>query len=66
MESVEQVHGQELSLVHYCARCLAGAAPNQVQCASCSIPFTGAGQFDLIGGPPPSREFAFLFEHSRN
>ncbi|MFP6641725.1 MAG: hypothetical protein VCC04_15880 [Myxococcota bacterium] len=50
---------------HYCARCLTEAAPRQTRCPGCRTPFTGAGRFDLIAGPAPSREFAFLFDRSK-
>jgi predicted amidophosphoribosyltransferase len=47
---------------HYCARCLAEAVASQNRCPNCRTPFTGAGRFDLMPGPAPSREFAFLFD----
>ena len=49
---------------HYCLHCLASARENQAECARCAAPFRGAGQFDLVTGPPPSREFAFLFDRT--
>ena len=51
-----------LSNHHYCARCLAPATPRLPACESCATPFTGSGSYDLVCGPPPSREFAFLFD----
>ncbi|MFP8873357.1 MAG: hypothetical protein VCB42_02220 [Myxococcota bacterium] len=51
---------------HYCARCLAEAAPRQIRCPGCRTPFTGAGRFDLMAGPTPSREFAFLFDRGKD
>lgn len=50
---------------HYCARCLTEAAPRQTRCPGCRTPFTGAGRFDLLAGPAPSRAFAFLFDRSK-
>jgi predicted amidophosphoribosyltransferase len=46
----------------YCARCQAPATRTSQCCGACATPFTGAGSFDRVEGPPPSREFAFLFE----
>jgi predicted amidophosphoribosyltransferase len=47
---------------HYCAHCLAAVTATSQSCRSCDAPFTGAGSFDRLAGPPPSQEFAFLFE----
>ena len=49
---------------HHCARCLARAAADQALCEGCGTHFEGASHFDLVSGPPPSREFAFLFPAS--
>jgi hypothetical protein len=51
-----------MSAYHYCAKCLASAVPSFQECQSCATPFTGAGSYDLLCGPPPSGEFAFLFD----
>jgi predicted amidophosphoribosyltransferase len=47
---------------HYCARCLAPATPRLQACTRCAAPFTGSGSYDLVCGPRPSGEFAFLFD----
>ena len=59
--AIQSDRGGEAGLTHYCLRCLAPALENQPQCSRCATPFWGAGSFDLVAGPPPSREFAFLF-----
>ena len=49
---------------HHCSRCLAQAAADQALCEGCGTHFEGASHFDLVAGPPPSHEFAFLFPPS--
>jgi predicted amidophosphoribosyltransferase len=41
-----------------CARCWAPVRADAAACPSCSTPFSGAGRFDRIQGPPPSAFFA--------
>lgn len=47
----------------YCARCLEPAHERAVACSRCETPFEGAGRFDRIAGPLPSRTFDFLFSN---
>jgi len=56
---IEAARPERLS--HYCLHCLTPVDEDQAECGSCAAPFQGAGSFDRIAGPPPSREFAFLF-----
>ena len=45
----------------FCARCLASCHEHAETCPGCDTPFFGAGAFDRIRGPRPSRLFAELF-----
>jgi hypothetical protein len=54
---------EALGLSH-CAHCLAPAPAEVSRCPGCDASFQGAGYFDRITGPPPSREFAFLFSRT--
>jgi len=45
----------------YCGRCLSAVSMRAEACGHCDQPFIGAGQFQRMPGPPPSRDFAFLF-----
>ena len=47
---------------HYCLHCLTLVSPGQTECTGCDRSFAGAGRYGLASGPPPSQDFAFLFE----
>jgi hypothetical protein len=59
------IDGSEDRALGYCIRCLASVQETARECPGCQTPFTGAGRFDRIHGPAPSREFAFLFARDR-
>ena len=46
---------------HFCARCLSEVQAGAACCPGCKSPFSGAGRFDLMVGPPPSPVFQSLF-----
>lgn len=49
----------------YCGHCLSPVEPERRSCPGCGAGFYGSGRFALLGGAPPSREFAFLFGADR-